>query len=453
MTRPRPASAARRWFERKRARFFRAARAAALVAVSWSATTSAAAGADPKVARLSKGPYLTGLSESGVDVRFELDAPAPASVEVTLDGGPDGGGRRTVDDRATTGMHVVHLTGLSPALGYAYVVRVGGRNVGGGRFTTAPAASSGAALRFIVYGDDRTDTTAHSAVARAIAGATSDFLVNTGDLVEDGGRAEDWRAFFDIESGLLRDRALFVAIGNHELYDDRAGANFARYFGFVDGPTTRLYGTVRLSNARFFFLNAMQEWGGGEERRWLERELARADDEPGLAWRVVVLHHGPWSSGPHGGNADFDAARVPELLVAHKVDIVFSGHDHIYERGEHAGLKYLVSGGGGAPLYRIAQPTRAAHKTESAYHFVEVSTEPRAFSLITRRLDGSILERCGFEKGGGWDCDGPGPESASGLPAKAAAPSRATSPPPPGAGPPGSRSSCASAGSGAAGWR
>lgn len=382
-------------------------------AVSVAVTSAPASGQRTRPPNLVKGPYLTGLSETGADVRFELDGTSPAAIEVGRVAS-DAGRSLTFEDRAGTAMHSVRATGLAPATSYAYVVRVGGRALGQGRFTTAPKAESGAPLKFLVYGDDRTDATAHAAVVRALAASPADFLVNTGDMVEDGGRADDWQSFFDVEAQLLRDRALFVAIGNHELYDDGAGANFARYFGFADASgSLQPYGTVRLSNVRFFFLNGMHDWGSGEDRQWLERELGRADGEPGLAWRIAVMHQSPWSSGPHGGSAILVKAHVPELLALHGVDLLFSGHDHIYERGDHKGMKYVISGGGGAPLYRASR-IASTRKEESTYHFVEVMTGVDAIRLVARRIDGSVLDQCGFRKGGGWDCDAAGSESKSG---------------------------------------
>jgi MYXO-CTERM domain-containing protein len=91
--------------------------------------------------------------------------------------------------------------------------------------------------------------------------------------------------------------------------------------------------------------------------------------------------------------------------VAHKVDLLLSGHDHIYERGDGGPLKYIISGGGGAPLYRISPPMLATRKAESTYHFVEVTTGPAGIKTVAHRLDGTILERCGFAKGTAWDCD------------------------------------------------
>src|SRR5207302_1554110 len=87
-----------------------------------------------------------------------------------------------------------------------------------------------------------------------------------------------------------------------------------------------------------FFLNAFDDWSGGEQRAWLDKELTSADDEPGLAWRFAIVHHGAWSAGPHGSSPKLAAAGVPAVLATHKIDLLISGHDHIYERG-HALLE------------------------------------------------------------------------------------------------------------------
>jgi hypothetical protein len=354
--------------------------------------------------RIAKGPYLTGLSDQGMDVRFELDAPGAAVVEAVREG--DSEVHHVFDDHKTDAFHVIPLRGLQPASRYSYTVRAGDAVLSTGRFATAPRIDSGAPLKFLVYGDDRTDPAAHQVVVRAIEATPSDLLVNTGDLVEDGASADDWRSFFDTETPLLRNRPIFVSIGNHELYDDWAGANFARFFG-LSGETggSAPYGSVRIAGVRFFFLNGMHDWRSGDERHWLEKELAGADAEPGLTWRVVVVHHGPWSAGPHGGNAKLLDAHVPELLAAHKVDLVLSGHDHIYERGDSGLLKYIVSGGGGAPLYRVEEPTATTRKVEAAYHFVEITAGADALRVVAHRLDGSTIEQCDLLKERPWGCD------------------------------------------------
>lgn len=358
----------------------------------------------PGPTRVVKGPYVTSYSDTTADVRFELDAAGPATVEIA--GERSTAPPRKVQDAAASAMHVVHVPGLEASKTYTYGVALGSTIVARGDVTTAPKPDSTAPVHFLVYGDNRSNPSAHAAVIRNMVATPSDFLLNTGDIVEDGGSASDWQSFFTLEAPLLRERPLLLCIGNHELYDDEAGANFARYFGFLDASgTPKPYGTARVGTVRLFFLNAMHDWDSGEERDWLDHELRKADTEPGLVWRIAVIHHGPWSSGPHGPNPRLVSAHLPELLAAHKVDLLVSGHDHIYERGDAGSMKYLISGGGGAPLYRITRPSPMTRKAEAAYHFVEVTASPADLRIVARRLDGSVLDKCGFAKGGGWDCD------------------------------------------------
>jgi len=388
---------------------------AALLGSLGSAATAVAAGD----VRVAKGPYVTSVFDTGAEIRFELDQASPATLTVVRDADSTSP-PRTLESADPAAMHVVRATGLQAATRYAYSVRVGHALLGEGRFATASAPGSLAPVTFLAYGDDRTDPTAHAAIARAMLQVPSAFLVNTGDMVEDGGDADAWQAFFGVEAPLLRDRPIFAAVGNHEILNDLAGSNFARYFGFPGvGGSSKLYGTQRFGLVRLFFLNGMHGWESGEERDWLERALANADAEPGVVWRIVVVHHGPWSSGPHGPNANLLDAGISDLLAAHHVDLLLSGHDHIYERGSSEGLKYLVSGGGGAPLYRIERLEPTALKAEAAYHFVEVYTTPSNVKIVARRVDGTVLDRCGFAKGDPWDCDPPratSPSEAGALP-------------------------------------
>jgi len=432
---------------------------------TWAAFAAALAFAAPVLAasgppRLVKGPYLTELDAHGVTVRFQLEGAPTAVVRVVRDdgsGGGDGGApANSATSSSVSGLQVARITGLEPGTRYAYSVQVGaasGATVGAGHFSTGQALDSALPTTFLVYGDDRTDEAAHAAVVHAMIAVPSDFLVQTGDMVAYGGSAEEWQRFFDIERPLLADRPLFAAIGNHELVDDAAGAAFARFFGVVDADAghapVRPYSTARVGNVRLFLLNTMQEWQGSEERAWLDRELARSDAEGDGVWRIAVMHHGPWSAGPHGPNTRLVEAHFPELLSLHKIDLLLAGHDHDYERGQ-ALLKYIVSGGGGAPLYP-PQPTATTRKAEAAHHFVTVSAGSRELHIVAMRADGSVIERCGFTKGGPWDCDG---AAAPADPGDGAAPGRVADA---GASPPGSppapsrTSSCASSAAGAAG--
>ena len=352
-----------------------------------------------------RGPIVQSLGKTGVTIKVELLTPEAVSVEVT---GPDGAMRK-VEDATSRRFHSVRIEGLSPATAYRYRVAAGDAGAASdeGHFTTAPPDDR--AFKFVLYGDSRSDPAAHVAVVKAIASAPGDFLLHTGDMVARGDEEDDWRGFFEIENALLRDRCLFASVGNHELAGEKGvgAAAFLRYFASADDggkDRPKLYGTFRWSNTRFFLLNAMDEWTG-EDRAWLKDELDRAASEPGLLHRFAVLHHGPFSSGPHGGNARLIDNGVLQIFKEGKVDLIFAGHDHAYERGTGEGLKYVVSGGAGAPLYpkRRTAPETAIY--ESVHHYVEMSVNGPTVELVATRASGSVIERCAFTGAGPWDCD------------------------------------------------
>lgn len=375
----------------------------------------------PARAAITKGPWVHRVTPTSAVVRFELDAPAPATVKLGADGGSvRDGGAGTFESLEAKTLHSVTITGLEPATRYPYSVNTAGSSKLAA-VTTAPKDDSNAPFRFLVYGDNRTDDAAHASVVRGMVAVQSDFLVHTGDFVENGASKAQWQTFFDVEAPLLRERPIFSCVGNHELVDG-TGIEYVRYFGptetlgAIAAPDAspkqllapeHINATIRWANTRFFLLNGMVAWRSGVDRAWLDKALRDSDNEPGILWRIVVVHFGPWSSGPHGNNTLLHEAGIPALLRSHKVDLVVSGHDHIYERGWAEGLAYLVSGGGGAPTYRIKSALPSAKKFESVRHFVEASVSQAAISFTALRPDGSVIERCGLRKELGWDCDAP----------------------------------------------
>lgn len=363
----------------------------------------------------TKGPYLQGLAPTSVTLRWEGSEAAAGLVRVK---GPGG----TLQEYPTlaAAFHTVDLTGLVAATSYTYTVRVGEVTSPEGRFTTAPAG--GKAMSFLVYGDNRSDDRAHQAVVKAMLGAPSDFLVHTGDMVAEGDNEDDWRRFFAIETPLLRDRCVFACVGNHEMIGKNVD-RYLRYFQVSGAGKPSLFYTVRWANARFFFLNAFADWAACDDRTWLEQELSRADTEEGLDHRFVVMHHGPYSSGYHGSNVDFCRPGLPAYLADHKVTMVFAGHDHMYERGENNGVRYILSGGGGAPLYKVDRAHPGARAIETVHHFVEVKIEGKVVRTNARRLDGSSMDRCVLDEAG-WRCESTTPPLPNTLGPGSAAPKK-----------------------------
>lgn len=402
------------------ARSFRRCGFAALAAALWFVQAP-----DVLATELRKGPYLQALGQKVVTVKFELSAPETATLDIT---GPAGFHATRVDDSSKR-FHAIRMDGLSPATTYTYKILAGGAESKPVEFTTAPPDDR--PFKFLAYGDSRSDPSTHAAITRLLEKAPGDFFVHTGDMVHDGDNEAEWQELFSIENKLLASRCAFVSVGNHELTTpDPAGQiTFLRYFASVEDDgreRPHLYGSFRWSNTRFFLLNAMDAWTG-DEREWLRAELASAMNEPGLLHRIAVLHHGPFSSGRHGGNKRLHANGIVGMLRDGNVELVLAGHDHAYERGEGQGLKYLVSGGAGAPLYSKDNPTPETLYFESVHHFLELSVDGDKISVLARRASGSVIETCSFKGKESWSCssgDGKTPDKkgASAAPASLRAP-------------------------------
>lgn len=404
-----------------------------LAAAFCLATAFFSAASAAEATEIRKGPYLQALGQKSVTIKLELASPEIATIDVT---GPAGFQKTNAAESAKR-FHAIRVDGLSPGTTYTYKVTAPGVETKPVEITTAPADDR--PFKFVVYGDSRSDASTHAAIARMIEKAPGEFFVHTGDMVQDGDNAAQWQEFFSIESALLASRCAFVAVGNHELTtpDPSGQITFLRYFASIDDDgkeRPHLYGSFRWSNTRFFLLNAMDTWTG-DEREWLRAELASAMNEPGLLHRVAVLHHGPFSSGRHGGNARLHAQGIVDLFRDNKVDLVLAGHDHAYERGEGQGIKYIVSGGAGAPLYSKDNRAKETQFFESVHHFLEVAVDGDAVSIVARRASGSVIETCRYKGSEPWSCAAgegkpgaqPKAEASNGPPAQAASSSCACS--------------------------
>jgi Calcineurin-like phosphoesterase len=138
-----------------------------------------------------------------------------------------------------------------------------------------------------------------------------------------------------------------LAIGNHDdalRHSDEGFDEIEAEIRLLDTPGRyyhRAYGP-----ADVFFLDSSVPGLFGprssEQLDWLDDTLASASRQ----WRIVTLHHPPYSSGRHGSTPRAEELLVP-ILERHHVDLVLAGHDHDYERTVPLnGVTYVVSGGG-----------------------------------------------------------------------------------------------------------
>jgi hypothetical protein len=286
------------------------------------------------------------------------------------------------------------FTSLQPNTRYEYNISSEG-DAGKGSFKTAPAADE--PFRFLVYGDNRTRHDVHRRViAEVMKHGVPDFILQTGDMVEDGNNAAQWPIFFAIEKDLLRQTAFFPAMGNHErtshFFEDLFHEG-APYYSFDWGNSHFTVIDSELATAASNDSGRTMFWA--EQSRWIEEDLQshqKAD------YRFVMAHHPPFTAvtSRQGDNPHMTA--LTAVFEKYRVSAAFFGHDHNYQHYVKNRIHYVTAGGGGAPLYDVNKPPEGiTQKVVSIENFVSVSVNGKVAHFQAIAIDGRTLDEFDIE--------------------------------------------------------
>ncbi len=352
-------------------------------------------------AEIVRGPMVQRVGPTSAVIRFDTDLPAFGVVEY----GPTGE-RGQVARSAGGGLavhHEVELTGLPADHAIHYRVVAGASASAPLTFHTAPPP--GAVIRFAVYGDVRGGHRVHHEIVEAMLRDAPDFALHTGDLVLRGSDEGDWQRFFAVAADLLARVPLYPVLGNHDM--GRSGAEglrlrdvFALPPGPPDAPVWAHWYSFDVADLHFVMLDS-NSYDYPGQLEWLEADLAGAR-AAGAGAIFAVTHDGPYGRALHGGNR-YAAQHYVPVLARYGVTLLFSGHEHYYQRGRAGGLNYIVTGGGGAPLYRArcGVPGKRRCKVAdgmryqaSEHHYVMVTVSRKQVVACAKRPDGSPLDKC-----------------------------------------------------------
>jgi acid phosphatase type 7 len=260
-------------------------------------------------------------------------------------------------------------------------------------------------FQFVAYGDSRfhdpkdthaANPRARRALVKAIAQVHPAFISFGGDLVYNGYDASDWKVW-DTETKVWRENRIpvYPALGNHDLHGDEQIA-LANYFRRFPALNNSRYYSVRAANCLILVLDSSLDETSGPQGQWL---AAKLDQVPGdVDFVVLVLHHPPYTSSSDakkfgGGHS----ARSQEQELAATLEarqqrlrariVVFSGHVHNYERHEHGGVSYFVTGGGGAHPYPIERASDDPFQSRRVnYHYLLAQVGRSDLKVTMRRL-------------------------------------------------------------------
>jgi len=260
-------------------------------------------------------------------------------------------------------------------------------------------------FRFVAYGDTRftaaNDTDASNPAARralvqAIAEAHPSFISISGDISYKAD-ASDW-SVWDAETDIWRQQGIpvYPALGNHDLRGDIPTALHNYFLRFPQLKSSRYY-SVRVGNVFMLILDTLLDENSGEQGDWLR---ARLDSLPsGVEFVVLVMHHPPYTSSSDdmkfgGGHSAREAEQQLARLLESRQQkmkariVVFAGHVHNYERHEHGGVTYFVTGGGGAHPYPIERPPSDPFQSTGVnYHYLLAEMDHGKMTVTMNRLE------------------------------------------------------------------
>lgn len=354
-------------------RIARTLRILAIIAAMLCANFQSATAAED--AELVRGPYLqlatpTSIvvvwrttSETEPIVRFgrdpsRLDQTCPTK-SITIRRPPEKEKKSPIGTLhsapAGTVQYEATLEGLEPDTVYYYDVDDGKRQLAGSDanhfFRTHPKPGAKKPFRFWVVGDSGTGGKAQAAVHTAMQKYVTeqkrplDFYLHVGDMAYPKGTdVEFQKNFFDMYQATLRNVVCWASMGNHEGNTSKGMTGLGPYYDAYVCPkrgeagglpsATEAFYSFDYGNAHFICLDShdLDRKPTGVMAQWLRADL----DKTKADWLIAFWHHPPYTKGTHDSDKEGQLIEMRELIMpileSGGVDVVLTGHSHIYER-------------------------------------------------------------------------------------------------------------------------
>ena len=247
-------------------------------------------------------------------------------------------------------------------------------------------------VRFAVIGDSGTGKPEQYETAKQMASYRDtfpfEFVIMLGDNIYGTETPADFKTKFEEPYKALLDEGVkfYAVLGNHDDPNERFYKPFnmggERYYSFKNG------------NVQFFALDS--NYMDPAQLDWLDNQLPNANAN----WTICFFHHALYSHARfHGPDADL-RARLEPLFAKHGVNVVFSGHDHVYERIKpQNGIYYFVLGNAGQLRVHDLRPSKETAKgfdTDRTFMLVEIAGDKLYFQTISRAgstVDSGVLKK------------------------------------------------------------
>ena len=381
------------------------------------------AGTEPAVtcegSGIQKGPWVAGATPTSVVVRWETCRAGTAlGVKVTQGAAAARAvaGRETMftltkgyeafltpkaakDVAGPVWTHEVVIDGLAPGACGTYALD--GDSAKTGAFCSLRAATS--EMQFVAIGD--TNPGLLRTTPLLPFGTTDtfkpDFVIHLGDIQYYDSRLETWASWFPLMQPLLAMGGFFPVLGNHEFENSTDfSEHFMRYFGGAGFNGTDRWHTFESGGITFVILDTESPMDDASEQGiWMKSTFAALEarkNDSDYRGAVVGFHKPFLTCGDTYDNPTNLALWEPRFIAA-GVATVLAGHMHGYERFDHGGRPWIVTGGGGGAIREPNQNMNRAYCNERTkgggyYHLMRIRSEGTKLHMDAVDDTGAVID-------------------------------------------------------------
>jgi hypothetical protein len=236
-------------------------------------------------------------------------------------------------------VHHILLEGLRPGTAYWYEVAIDGTSaVRKGVFVT-PGRED---YRFLHFGEFHAPSESANVARYAphIQAFRPHVIVESGDMVDDGGRYSEWREYFQVSASWISNVILLPALSNHV----NGTGDVTLYSELFCLPNNERWYSSRIGPIQFMSIDStFDEMADIEtdEMAWLAAENALAHDGEDDPLFVIGAWHYPACSSNYRERAPERAWVNTNIVQTFRdtggLDLILVGHDKYYERSEMTG--------------------------------------------------------------------------------------------------------------------
>ncbi len=305
-----------------------------------------------------RGPYLNSVSSTSAVIRWRTEKPTDSKVFFSTDRFKVEQAS-VVSEAALETDHELVISGLSPATKYFY--SVGANSTKPKMYedqflVTAPQVGSTSPLRIWALGDfgdgSKNQLNCRDAIIKETTDHRPDAWLWLGDNAYNIGLDEEYQrhVFRVYQESFFKNTNLYPSPGNHDYGRAKRNPTDVSYFKIFTMPKdgeaggipsgSESYYAVDFGNVHLISLDSQGELDGGfriydtlsKQITWLKKDLAANK----LPWTIVYFHHPPYTKGSHDSDRENELVKIREnlltILERFKVDLVLTGHSHVYER-------------------------------------------------------------------------------------------------------------------------